>query len=207
MATSESLPYSLVDANLLGSNQEACSSFRALCAVILVQLVAHSLAVSEEDTWGLLYAIGSDEEEDAEACQRENTSNIEAVDRTEGGSKGQLGPDARSASSSTCIAALGPRLDDAASNSYKFSAVPSAALHHGNNDQSAGPSTLGILEHLISCADNGPSREALDEQQRSAGVGNGEPHAAEEDDDNFVFEDIETPCVCAPRIAGYRLLR
>ncbi|KAG2493374.1 hypothetical protein HYH03_008506 [Edaphochlamys debaryana] len=151
------VPETLLEAGTLalgGDKVELCGAYRSVCAVVFVQLVSHCLAVSEQDTWAVLYGLKPDEAE----------------------SDGEAGPGAASASSADGgggAEAAGLRPADGGSAS---------GAEAGGMDDRAMLSKLGL----------GPNGLG-DAQAGSAGtrVVYEEVEAAEQDDDDFCFEELE----------------
>ncbi len=137
--------------------QRLQAAYRRLCAVVLVPLVTHCLAVPEQETWALLHGLrplgrGGEEEEDGEEEEGEGpgTSNTDGggdaerdIRRIQEGMAGVATSDAEGIPSSLAAAAAA-----AASHPSAASSEPAARLYE----------------------------ESL---------------AAEEDGDDFVFEDLD----------------
>ncbi|GLC33007.1 hypothetical protein PLESTB_000381100 [Pleodorina starrii] len=188
-ATQDPLSSGLVDTGLLNPDRaRLCGAFRALCAVIFVQLVSHALAVSEQGTWALLYGIGTGQEDGEEEDGEEEDGSGDAEARRRESAEGA---EARAQATATAAAQdeeqPGP---SARLRSNGVAAADRSSARHDLGDGSGGPASTdpdrapGPLEPPQSSPPPPQQPRCLYE----------EPQAAEEDGDDFVFEDLEAPC-------------
>ncbi|GIL44483.1 hypothetical protein Vafri_1935 [Volvox africanus] len=227
-STSESVIPCLRDVSLLNPDQQRlCKAFRALCAVIFVQLVSHSLAVSEQDTWALLYATpGSDQDENEDDAEGSGNGGVLPRDGTAAGAAQGTASSIR-AEEAARVGELSARLGGATLTAAINNAdTPSPNHHHHHQQQQQqqqqqqeelsahsvsgckivapgcsrqdaadrpGTLTCGqsgrVPECIKECIENGGLRT----QERRSCTLYEEVQAADEDGDDFVFEDLEVP--------------
>ncbi|GIL75794.1 hypothetical protein Vretifemale_5521 [Volvox reticuliferus] len=233
-STSESVFPCLVDVSLVRPDQQRlCRAFRALCAVIFVQLVSHSLAVSEQDTWALLYATRSDQDENKDESEGPGNPEVFLRDGTADGAAQGTASSSFADKEPTQTAELSARLGGAVATTASNADTPSPD-HHNQQQQESSPHFVsggkvfapgcsrqdaayrpGTLTSLTS----GCSERALEGIQESIEDGSlrqrtkelrscilyEECQAADEDGDDFVFEDLEVPSVTAPAASNGNL--
>ncbi|EFJ43827.1 hypothetical protein VOLCADRAFT_106660 [Volvox carteri f. nagariensis] len=187
---------SLIDSELLNPDrQRLCGAFRALCAVIFVQLVSHSLAVSEQDTWALLYGIESGQAEDDDnttACGRAGQAAENGAAEVAGGELSTL--HFSTLTSCTDPPGMGPqqRLLPTPPHSHLDGELEAAAraggVHQAADADKNG--TLFMAAEPPECGNGPPADQQYQQQPREVYE---ETQAAAEDGDDFVFEDLEAP--------------
>ncbi|PNH12310.1 hypothetical protein TSOC_000795 [Tetrabaena socialis] len=174
-ATTESAaPPSQPDPSLLtalqaGDRQQLCTAYRSVCAVLLVQLVSYCLAASEQDAWALLHGVGASEADGEEGEEgRADSGDLEQEQEGRHGAAARAGggrEQERLPSDGS-----DPGVDAAASKSIEAVAAAMA------EEEAA---VQRILSHQDGSAAR-PDARLYEEQE-----------AAEEDGDDYEFEELE----------------
>ncbi|KAG2440893.1 hypothetical protein HXX76_003747 [Chlamydomonas incerta] len=159
----------LLDPALLQADRgQLCSAYRALCAALFVDLVSHCLALSEQDTWALLHAVG----DGGEGQGGEDEGRQE--EREEEGQEEQA---------AVAAAATGDGVPSA-------NGVDHAAGAAQQGDEAGAEGLPEGLRQWMAAQRAGGQPQAAEAPARSAVIYE-EVEAAAEDGDDFVFEDLE----------------